>query len=44
VVTSYLDTLVISMTACREVLPEPDVFMAYLRESFAELDSLAAGL
>jgi diacylglycerol O-acyltransferase len=44
VVTSYLDTLVISMTACREVLPEPDVFMAYLRESFVELDSLAAGL
>ncbi len=41
VVTSYLDTLVISMTTCRNLMPDPAVFIAHLREAFAELDSLA---
>jgi WS/DGAT/MGAT family acyltransferase len=42
VITSYLDTLVISVTACRDLMPDPAVFSAYLREAFVELDSLVA--
>ena len=43
VVTSYLDTLVISVTSCPSILPDPDVFSDHLQESFAELDAMAAG-
>ena len=41
VITSYLDTLVISVRSCRESMPDPDAFIQYLRESFAELLPLA---
>jgi diacylglycerol O-acyltransferase len=38
VVTSYLDTLVISATSCPEMMPDAEVFMADLREAFMELE------
>ncbi len=43
VITSYMNTLAISVTACRDVLPDVDVFVSYLVESFDELkDAVAA--
>jgi len=42
VITSYLDTLVISVRSCRKSMSDPDTFVQYLRESFAELLSLAS--
>jgi WS/DGAT/MGAT family acyltransferase len=39
VVTSYLDTLAISVTACRDILPDPDAFIRYLEESLTELET-----
>jgi WS/DGAT/MGAT family acyltransferase len=38
VITSYLDTLVISATSCPEIMPDPERLIRYLQESFAELD------
>ncbi|KAF0164518.1 MAG: acyltransferase [Rhodocyclaceae bacterium] len=39
-VTSYSDMIVISITACYEQLPDPEVFAQCLRESFKEYLSL----
>ena len=40
VITSYLDTLTISLTSCPDILPDPEVFIAALDESCAELAKL----
>ncbi|MFZ9395797.1 MAG: WS/DGAT/MGAT family O-acyltransferase [Erythrobacter sp.] len=37
VVQSYCDEATISFTACRELLPDPDVYIRCIEESFAEL-------
>ncbi len=42
VVTSYLETLTISLTSCPDIMPDPEVFTAALEESFAELAKLTA--
>ncbi|HSM23121.1 MAG TPA: wax ester/triacylglycerol synthase family O-acyltransferase, partial [Rubrivivax sp.] len=36
-VTSYDGRIVISPTSCRELLPDPEVFAQYVRDSFQEL-------
>ncbi len=40
VVQSYQDESMISFTACREMLPDPEVYAGYLEDSFAEYKSL----
>jgi WS/DGAT/MGAT family acyltransferase len=40
VITSYLDTLTISVRSCQESMPDPDVFIQHLQAAFAELLSL----
>jgi WS/DGAT/MGAT family acyltransferase len=40
VITSCLDTLTISVTSCRKNLPDPDRFIRYLQQSFAELEAV----
>jgi diacylglycerol O-acyltransferase len=42
VVTSYLESLTISLTSCPDIMPDPEVFTAALEESFAELAKLTA--
>ncbi|MFO1432414.1 MAG: wax ester/triacylglycerol synthase family O-acyltransferase [Candidatus Competibacteraceae bacterium] len=42
VVTSYLETLTISLTSSPEIMPDPEVFTAAIEESFAELAKLTA--
>ena len=41
---SYAGTLCICAVSCREILPDPDVFAACLRESFVELAKAAREL
>ena len=40
-VTGYNDTIVISVTACAEQLPDPEVLAQCLRDSFQEYLALA---
>ncbi|MDK9705257.1 MAG: wax ester/triacylglycerol synthase family O-acyltransferase [Sulfuritalea sp.] len=40
-VTSYNDMMIISITACYEQVPDPQVFAQYLRDSFQEYLALA---
>lgn len=43
VVTSYIAQLAISVTACRDVCPDVEVFVSYLGDAFAELrDAVSA--
>jgi WS/DGAT/MGAT family acyltransferase len=41
-VTRYEDRIVISPTSCRELMPDPQAFAQYLRDSFQEYLALAA--
>jgi hypothetical protein len=43
IVTSYDDQFVLSFTACREMMPDPERYAAALRESFDELGAAGAG-
>ncbi len=44
VVQSYCDEATISFTACRELLPDPEVYIRCIEESFAELLAAANAL
>lgn len=41
VVQSYKDKATISFTACRKVMPDPDVYVGYIRASYEELAKAA---
>jgi WS/DGAT/MGAT family acyltransferase len=43
IVGSYDDLFVLSFTACREMMPDPERYSAALRSSFDELDAVAGG-
>jgi diacylglycerol O-acyltransferase / wax synthase len=43
IVTSYDDQFILSFTACREMMPDPERYAAALREAFDELGAVAAG-
>ena len=43
-VTSYVDELVIAVTSCREMLPDPAVYTQCLQDSFDELSDATAPL
>ena len=42
VVQSYVDKATISFTACRKIMPDPELYAAYIQESYDEL-AVAAG-
>jgi hypothetical protein len=44
VVQSYVDEAYISFTACRDIMPDPDVYAACIQESFDEMLAAAKDL